>query len=56
MGRGRYESSADFFKQLGDIEVPPQMLDLFAAIPEERFRIDLLLPELRANGKGLLAA
>jgi hypothetical protein len=53
---GRYEASSGSFKQLSDIEVPPELLDLFAAIPEERFRVDLSSTELRANGKGLVAA
>ena len=38
-------------RALGDIPVPPRYADLFAEIPEHRFRVDASSSEIRARGR-----
>jgi hypothetical protein len=39
--------SGDAFQTLADVHVPPEFSDLFRAIPEESFRVDVSSTELR---------
>ncbi|KAF6262762.1 hypothetical protein COO60DRAFT_1635750 [Scenedesmus sp. NREL 46B-D3] len=51
---GRVDDKGDgSFKGLADIKLPSEVADLFAGIPEERFRSDVSSTALRAAGKGL---
>eukprot|EP00879_Flechtneria_rotunda_P007397 GHRR01007759.1.p1 GENE.GHRR01007759.1~~GHRR01007759.1.p1 ORF type:complete len:275 (+),score=104.69 GHRR01007759.1:1421-2245(+) len=51
---GRVDDKGDgSFKQLTDIEVAPEMADLFEPIPEAIFRSNISSTALRAAGKGL---
>jgi hypothetical protein len=54
---GRVDDKGDGkFKSLQDIQLPPEMADLFVGIPEEQFRSDISSTALRAAGKGLQGA
>lgn len=50
---GRQDSTSGRFLQLSDIEVIPEMHDLFRALPESDFRADISSTELRQRGEGL---
>jgi hypothetical protein len=42
------------FLTLADVGVPPELADLFAAIPESAFRADVSSTALRAAGRSVL--
>lgn len=44
---GRLDSATGQFKGLADIDVPPQLADMFAEVPEGEFRVDISSTELR---------
>jgi hypothetical protein len=46
---GRVDSNS-VFRNLADIAVPPAFVDLFQAMPSERFRYDVSSTQLRATG------
>ena len=51
---GRVDDKGDgTFKTLKDINLPPELADLFEQIPESVFRSDVSSTSLRAQGLGL---
>jgi nicotinamide mononucleotide (NMN) deamidase PncC len=49
---GRYDAESGRFQTLDDLPIPPSLRDLFDAVPESEFRLDVSSTEVRARQKG----